>query len=404
MADEERTGGTPPDPERPVVNRPEGTEPVRTDLAPETSPDGAAGEPASPVVSYEQRTDDAYGYHDDPYYNTDYASPAAPTETTSGDGNALVPAATGGGSSEPPPSSPPDEEDQEDEGMLRMSFLDHLEELRARLIRVVLGLLVAFLASLVFANELWLLVSEPAASALKSLGYDPNLAQITPMDAFTIIYVKLPLLTALFLASPWTLWQVWAFIAPGLYKRERHMAAPFVLTSAGLFILGGVFAYFVAFRFGLTFLLGIGKDLNVKPVVSIVEYFDLFVNVMLGVGLVFELPVLIFFLSLLRLVTPGFLIRNSRYAILLIVLAAALITPTPDVVNLMIFSVPMCLLYFVGVFAAYLLDLSREGRKFPWVFVLGIVLVLFGLAAGTVWLAVAKFGFKLVPTWPYLIR
>src|SRR5206468_3549615 len=154
------------------------------------------------------------------------------------------------------------------------------------------------------------------------------------------IWFKLPILCSIFLASPWILYQVWGFVAPGLYRRERKMAAPFILTSAGLFILGGCFAYFIVFRYGLTFLLGIGQGLHVKPMVTITDYFDLFVNVMLGVGLVFELPVLIFFLILLRITTPGFLVRNSRYAVLIIFIIAAIVTPTPDVFNLMLFALP----------------------------------------------------------------
>src|SRR6202171_410239 len=156
-----------------------------------------------------------------------------------------------------------------------------------------------------------------------------------PMEGFSIIWVKLPLLCSIFLASPWILYQLWAFIAPGLYKRERKWATPFILITAGLFIGGGVFAYFVAFRYGLEFLLGIGMMNNVQPVVSITEYFDLFVNVTLGVALVFELPVLIFLLTLLRILSPRFLLRHSRYAVLIIVIVAAIITPTPDVFNLM---------------------------------------------------------------------
>jgi sec-independent protein translocase protein TatC len=216
--------------------------------------------------------------------------------------------------------------------------------------------------------------------------------------------VKLPMLTSIFLASPWILYQVWAFIAPGLYKRERKWAAPFVICSAGLFILGGLFAYFVAFRYGLEFLLGIGRDINIMPVVSVTEYFDLFVNVTLGIGLVFELPVLIFFLTLLRIVTPSFLIKNARYAILAIVIIAAVVTPTPDVFNLMMFAVPMVALFFVGVFAGYLITLKRENRRFPWGVTLAILAGVLATGAGSVWLAVARFGFRLVNHWPYLIK
>ncbi len=311
------------------------------------------------------------------------------------------------GQAPPPPVSPPpkDEETDEEEHMLRMSFLEHLEELRSRLLRSIAGIGVAFLLSLIFANQLWLIVEEPAHDALLQLGIkDPRLAQITPMEVFQIVWIKLPILTAIFLASPWVLYQVWGFIAPGLYRKERRWAGPFVLGSAGLFIIGGLFGYFVAFRYGLVFLLGIGRDIRIQPIVSVSEYFDLFVNVMLGIGLVFELPVLIFFLTLLRIVNPGFLLRNSRYAILIIVIIAAIVTPTPDVFNLMLFATPMCLLYFVGIFASYLLILHREGRRFPWRKALYWLLVAAVLIAGVLWIAVTRYGYHLVPHWPFLTR
>src|SRR5271157_934474 len=164
---------------------------------------------------------------------------------------------TGGGAVIPPPPPPPSSDDEE-EGMLRMSFMEHLEELRTRIIRSLWGLGIAFMASVLFANYLWTVVSEPAVTALKHLGVNPpRLVMIEPMEGFSIIWIKMPLLCSIFLASPWILYQVWAFIAPGLYKRERRMATPFILTTAGLFITGGFFAYFVAFRFGLEFLLGL---------------------------------------------------------------------------------------------------------------------------------------------------
>ncbi|MGI8743688.1 MAG: twin-arginine translocase subunit TatC [Bryobacteraceae bacterium] len=308
----------------------------------------------------------------------------------------------------PPPPTPPalfDDDDGDDEGMLRMSFLEHLEELRTRLIRMLMGLAVAFVFSLVFAGKLWDIISEPAVVALTHLHVvPPRLAMIQPMEGFSIIWVKLPLLCSIFLASPWIIYQAWAFIAPGLYKRERKWATPFILITAGLFIGGGVFAYFLAFRFGLEFLLGIGMMNNVQPVVSITEYFDLFVNVTLGVGLVFEMPVLIFLLTLLRLASPRFLIKHSRYAILAIVIIAAIVTPTPDVFNLMLFAVPMTLLYFVGVFAGYVMVLRREGRSLPWGWIVLIIAGVLALAGGGLALAVLHYGFKLIPHWPFLTK
>jgi sec-independent protein translocase protein TatC len=319
---------------------------------------------------------------------------------------AKIRARLGGNQLPPPPSPPGGGGDAEDDGMLRMSFLEHLQELRTRIIRALAGIGVAFALSLTFCAPLWDIVRQPAVSALTTLGIKPPvLHTITMMESFTVIWFKLPILCAIFIASPWILYQVWAFIAPGLYKSERRMAAPFILTSAGLFITGGLFAYFVLFRYAISFLLGIGLGNGVEPVVSISSYFDLFINVMLGVALVFELPVLIFFLTLLRILSPGFMLRHSRYAILVIFIIAAIVTPTPDAFNLMLFAIPMCALFYIGIFASYLLVLHRENRKFPWritLITLGIIVLLL-LGVG-LYLAITKYGFKPVPHWPFLVH
>jgi sec-independent protein translocase protein TatC len=348
----------------------------------------------------QQKPDTAQTYHEDTHTDP-YVG--APVETT-------VPATISSAPPPPPPTATKpaeDEEDQDDEGMLRMSFLEHLEELRSRIMKALMGLGIAFALSLTFSQTLFNIVREPATVALLSLGYSREeavLIQTQPMEAFFIIWMKLPLLTALFLASPWVLFQVWSFVAPGLYKRERRLAVPFILCSAGLFILGGLFAYFVAFRFGLTFLLGVGRDVGVRPMITVTEYFDIFVNVILGVGVVFELPVLIFFVILLRLVSARFLVTHSRYAVLAIVVLAAIVTPTPDVFNLMLFAVPMVFLYFIGIFAGYLLELSRENKKFPWGTVAVIAAAAAALIGSSLWIAVTKYGFKLVDHWPFLVR
>jgi len=300
------------------------------------------------------------------------------------------------------PANSGGEQDHEEQGMPRMSVMEHLEELRSRIIRALYGLLVAFAVSLTFAGKLWDIISAPAVEALQHLGViPPRLSILTPMEAFSIIWVELPLLSSIFLSSPWIVYQLWAFISPGLYKRERRWALPFVLLTGGLFISGGLFAYFVVFRFGLEFLLGIAIGNNLQAVVSISQYFDLFVNVTLGVGLVFELPVLIFLLTLLRVASPRFLLRHSRYAVLAIVIVAAIVTPTPDVVNLMLFAVPMCALYFVGVFLGYLLVLKREGREFPWKATLRVLLIIL-LIMAVFAAAVIHYWWWFVRHWPYL--
>ena len=292
-----------------------------------------------------------------------------------------------------------------DDGMLSMPLLEHLEELRGRLIRMLIGLGVAFAASLTFSDRLWKFVQAPAEEALRSLWvYPPHLVQIGTMDVFKIVLVELPILAAVFISSPWILYQVWGFIGPGLYKNERRWAAPFVICTAGLFISGGCFAYFVVFRFALTFLLGLSIANSVTPTISMTDYFDTFVNVMLGVSLVFEIPVVIFFLTLLRIATPGFLMANSRYAILIIVIMAAVVTPTPDVFNMMLFAVPMVALFYAGILAGYILTLSREGRKFPWRKTGHIAGPVALIAAGLIYFAITKYGYHLVKHWPFLIR
>lgn len=404
-------------PVEPVADELVPTEPVAEKMrySSDQSPSPGVEETTQSETYYDPYSYQAAGpdaddpYHGAPYQSTDYQGSAHPGQALESYQPPPVPIPETKVAPPPPPPPPPaadeEEEDEDDEGMLRMSFMDHLEELRARILNALKGVAIAYLVSLIFTNRLWLIVSEPAIEALKNLGVEPpKLAMITPMESFSVIWVKMPLLVSLFLSSPWVLYQLWAFIAPGLYKRERRLAAPFILTTAGLFILGGLFAYFVAFRYGIQFLLGIGRDVNVMPLVSINEYFSLFVNVILGVAIVFELPVLIFFLTLLRIASPRFLLTNARYAILAIVLLAAIVTPTPDVFNLMLFAVPMSLLFFVGVFASYLLVLHREGRKFPWGKVFLALLAVLAVLAGLLYYVTVKYQLHLVPHWPFLVK
>lgn len=319
---------------------------------------------------------------------------------------ASPPAAKSGGSGKPPkPPPPPDEEEPEEEGMARMSFLEHLEELRKRLLLAIGGVGVAFFVCLLFSDELWEVVFGPAKRALMDLNVNPpTLKLISPMDTFQIFWMKVPILFAVFLSSPWILYQVWAFIAPGLYKKEKRLAGPFVLSSAGLFILGGLFAYFIAFRYGLEFLLGLGIGKGVDPSVNVNEYYDLFVDVMLGVGIIFEIPIILFLLTLIRVASPSFLVRHSRYAILIIVILAAIITPTGDVFNLSLFATPMIILFYVGIFASYLLVLHREKRRFPWgiFFKWASIAVLVLILVG--WLVAKYYGYHFALRWPFFVR
>ena len=254
-----------------------------------------------------------------------------------------------------------------DDGMLRMSLLEHLEELRSRIIKALCGFCLIFLLCLTFSPQLFDIVLAPGLSALHNTGIPgAEFIAIDVVEQFSIVWVWTPLVASIFFSAPWVLWQLWAFISPGLYEQEKKWAMPFVLSTAGLFILGGAFGYFIALPSGLSFLFGASGASHVVPKITIENYFDRFVDAMLGVGIVFEIPVLVFFLTLIRVASPSFLLRHSRYAILVIVTIAAIVTPTTDAFNLLLFSVPMCLLFFLGVFASYLLVLKRESRRFPW--------------------------------------
>lgn len=363
-------------------------------------------ETAEPAVSGEVITDAAHAHYDEQQTHADswhssYTEPSPPVVLTpEPPPRAALPPPGGGGK---PPDPPADEEDEEEDGMARMSFMEHLEELRTRLLRALGGLGVAFAVCLCFGPQLWQVIQAPAHTALVNLKINPpDLALIDPMDGFQIIWMKVPLLVAIFVASPWVLYQVWAFISPGLYKKEKRWAVPFVVSSSALFIIGGFFAYFVAFRYGLEFLLGIGLDYGVRPYIDINHYYDLFVDVMLGVGIIFEIPVLLFLLTLIRVASPYFLVRHSRYAILVIVILAAVITPTGDVFNLTLFATPMILLFYVGIFASWLLVLNREGRKFPWKVFLKWTGVAIVAICAISYLAARYYGYHFINSWPYL--
>jgi len=287
--------------------------------------------------------------------------------------------------------------------LLRMSFLDHLDELRSRILKALAGVGVAFVLSTYFGEPLWNAVARPAVDALRRLGYPERIIFTTPTEAFLTVWVKMPMLASVFLAAPWILYQVWAFVSPGLYRRERRWGMPFVLISAGLFLVGGAFGYFVAFRNGLVFLLGIGKHIRMEPMISASDYFALFVEVMVGLGLVFELPVLLFLLTLVGLVTPRFLIRQSRYAIILILVVSAAVTQTPDFFNMLLFAVPMLGLYYLGALASFILVWQRERRGIPIGARVGWVAL--GAAGTGAVFALARYGrVHVTKRWPFLAR
>jgi sec-independent protein translocase protein TatC len=250
------------------------------------------------------------------------------------------------------------EDEPAEEG--KMSFLDHLEELRGRIIRSVIAVVVGFFISWSYRDEIYAALSWPITSAMRDLGLPDKLVYTNPTGVFSL-YVQMAFVSGLILAMPYLLYQVWGFIAPGLYPRERRYAVPFIFMCSFLFLSGAAFAYLVAFPATLHFLLDFSKQF--QAMITVNEYFSLAIMIILGLAVVFELPVLILFLTLLRIVTPRFLLSNFRYALLLIFLVSAVITPTPDVPTMMLFAAPLTGLYFLGVLMSWIVVRLRKQRE-----------------------------------------
>jgi len=240
------------------------------------------------------------------------------------------------------------------EELPRMTLLDHLDELRRRILASVIALLVAFLASWYFAPTIFHWLQEPILAVLPP---GDKLA-FTELSGPFMLYIKVALLTAIFAASPFLLLQLWLFLRPGLYRRERRLAAPFIIFTTLFFVAGGYFGYKIAFPLVVRFLLGVGEDF--KQVVTINAYFSMMSKILLGLGLVFEMPMLIFFLARFGIVSARQLLRWFRWAVLLIFVIAALITPTPDIATQTVFAVPMILLYLLGVGVAAIFGRQRD--------------------------------------------
>jgi len=247
-----------------------------------------------------------------------------------------------------------DDIDEGSEALPRMTLLEHLDELRRRLFSAVITIFVAFLACWYFAPIIFDWLSRPIMRFLP----DGELLAFTALADPFLLYIKVALLSAIFIASPVLLTQVWLFLRPGLYQRERRLAFPFIVFTTLFFVAGGYFGYRVAFPMVVKFLLGVGEGF--RPVITIQTYFSMMSKILLGLGLVFEMPMLIFFLARLGIVTAGQLLRWFRWAVLMIFVIAAIITPTPDVATQTVFAVPMIALYLLGVVVAWAFGRSRD--------------------------------------------
>ena len=236
-----------------------------------------------------------------------------------------------------------------------MSFLEHLEELRSRLIRAVIAIFAIFLVCLIFAERVFSLLAAPLT---KLLPKDSSLVFTGLPDPF-FMYLKISFIMGIFVSLPYVLYQLWQFVSPGLYEKERKMAVPFISLATLLFYTGALFAYFIVFPAAFAFFLSYTSP-DLKAMISIREFVSLVMVLMLAFGVVFETPMVIVFLGLLGIVDSGQLKRGRRYFVVLAFVIGAILTPTPDVINQTLMAVPMLLLYEVGIWILVYLEKKRR--------------------------------------------
>ena len=252
-----------------------------------------------------------------------------------------------------PAPVPEDDFDQDDQldadGGGKMSFLDHLDELRRRIVYAVVALVVGFVISFFFINDIFDFIMRPLQAMLPAGG---TLVYTDPTEAF-ILNIKIALIAGLILASPVVFLQLWLFVAPGLYSHEKKWAIPFVVMSSLFFVAGAAFSHYVVFPLTWKFFVSFTNDiLTFMP--RIEPAFSLYLRLLLAFGLVFQMPTLVLFLARMGVVNARFLIKNFKFAVLIMVIASAVITPDGGGVSLVAMTGPMILLYGLSIVLAWL--------------------------------------------------
>ncbi|HWL39131.1 MAG TPA: twin-arginine translocase subunit TatC [Gemmatimonadaceae bacterium] len=247
---------------------------------------------------------------------------------------------------DPDRGDPLEPDDQDSAG--KMSFLEHLDELRKRIIRAVIALFVGFIIACFFIQRLFDFIMKPLQALLPPGG---SLIFTDPTEAF-VLYIKIAAIAGLLIASPAVMTQVWMFIAPGLYSHEKKMAIPFVVMSSFFFVAGAAFSHYIVFPMTWKFFVSFTTDyLTFMP--RIEPAFSLYMKMLLAFGLVFQMPTVVLFLARMGMVTAGFLWRNIKYAILIIFIIAAVVTPSADVITQTAMAGPMFLLYLLSIALAW---------------------------------------------------
>ena len=254
---------------------------------------------------------------------------------------------------------PHPQEEQEERQMGSMSLLQHLEELRRRILYSLAAVAICVAAGWYKVDEIIGRMEAPIQQALKNHGFDPHLVYLNPTDTFNI-KLKIGLIVGIFIACPFLLYQVWGFISPGLYRHEKRFLLPFLILSVGLFVSGGFFGYRIVFPVAMDFLIGQGADL--RPNIAIDQYTNLFLTIILGLAIIFELPIVLGFAGSMGVVSPKFLFKHIRGACLFFFVFAAILTPTTDIMNMTIYAAPMIMLYLLSIGIVWLVH-PKQRRK-----------------------------------------
>ncbi len=248
----------------------------------------------------------------------------------------------------------------EPEGEVRLTFLEHLRELRKRLGRALLGVAAGMAVVGGFVERIFHVLMQPV---LDSLPENQRALHYTSYIEPLMVYLKVAAYGGIFLAVPWVLWQLWQFIAPGLYRREKRVVIPFLLSGTILFYGGAAFCYFLIMPAAFPAMAAIANDASLAPVLTMSEQLSLVLAMLLGFGVVFEVPVVIAFLSMIGVVNWRTLAKYRRIAIVVNIVVAAIITPTGDPLNLALMAVPMILFYEIGIVLARFLGKKPAGEE-----------------------------------------
>jgi sec-independent protein translocase protein TatC len=248
---------------------------------------------------------------------------------------------------------PPDEDD-DNSAAGKMSFLEHLDELRKRIVNSAIAIAVCVVVGFAFINRIVDFILAPTRGALPA---GVKMIYTEPGEAFSL-YVQIALIMGVVLAAPFIMYQVWMFIAPGLYSNEKRLAIPFVFFTTVGFVLGAAFNHYIAFPFMMAFFASFNTpDLAFMPRLD--DVFGLYTKMLLGMGIVFQMPTVVFFLAKMRMITAWFLLSNFKYAFLIIFVVAAVITPTGDMMTQTIFAAPMVALYILSILIAWVVGPKR---------------------------------------------